>query len=131
MPCWCGAEVEVDGETGIVKVLRLVVAIDAGVAIHPAQCHGQALGAAVQGLGQAFTEDASCLGTAEPTLTPLRYRVPFAGDVPKIEILILEQGRGPGPFGSKGVGEAGNLPVPAAIANAIVDACGARLTDLL
>jgi CO/xanthine dehydrogenase Mo-binding subunit len=130
MPCWCAAEVEVDRETGIVKVLRLITAIDAGLAIHPDQCHGQALGAAVQGIGQALTEDATCLGTDQPALTPWRYRVPLAGDIPRIETLVLEQGHGPGPFGSKGVGEAGNLPVPAAIANAIADACGARITNL-
>jgi CO/xanthine dehydrogenase Mo-binding subunit len=59
------------------------------------------------------------------------YRVPRITDVPtKFETLVFEQGHGPGPFAAKGVGEAGNLTTPAAIANAIADAVGARVTDL-
>jgi CO/xanthine dehydrogenase Mo-binding subunit len=62
---------------------------------------------------------------------PLRYRVPRIADVPEsFDALVLEQGHGPGPFGAKGVGEAGNLTIPAAIANAIADAVGARVTAL-
>jgi CO/xanthine dehydrogenase Mo-binding subunit len=130
MPSWTAAEVEVDVETGAYKVLRLVTAVDVGKAINPQRCLSQAEGAAVQGLGQASFEHFSYVGTI-PNAEPLRYRVPRITDVPtKFETLVFEQGHGPGPFAAKGVGEAGNLTTPAAIANAIADAVGARVTDL-
>jgi CO/xanthine dehydrogenase Mo-binding subunit len=131
MPSWTAAEVEVDIETGLYKVLRLVTAVDVGKAINPQRCLSQAEGAAVQGLGQAMFEQLSYSGQTWPNAEPLRYRAPRIADVPKqFEALVLEQEHGPGPFGAKGVGEAGNLTTPAAIANAIADATGARVTDL-
>jgi CO/xanthine dehydrogenase Mo-binding subunit len=131
MPSWTAAEVEVDIETGLYKVLRLVTAVDVGKAINPQRCLSQAEGAAVQGLGQAMFEQLSYSGQTWPNAEPLRYRAPRIADVPKqFETLVLEQELGPGPFGAKGVGEAGNLTTPAAIANAIADATGARVTDL-
>jgi CO/xanthine dehydrogenase Mo-binding subunit len=68
---------------------------------------------------------------AEPAnATPLTYRVPLAGDLPeRYESFVLELG-GPGPFGAKGIGESGMLGVAAAIANAIEDAVGVRLTQI-
>jgi CO/xanthine dehydrogenase Mo-binding subunit len=67
-------------------------------------------------------------GDASLNAEPLRYRVPRITDVPsRFEALVLEQG---GPFGAKGVGEAGNLTTPASIANAIADAVGARVAEL-
>jgi CO/xanthine dehydrogenase Mo-binding subunit len=78
-------------------------------------------------LGQTSSEHLSYVGAA-PSAEPLRYRAPRITDVPtKFETMVLEQGHGPGPFGAKGVGEAGNLTTPAAIANAIADAVGARV----
>lgn len=131
MPSWTAVEVEVDAETGAYKVLRLVTAVDVGKAINPQRCLSQAEGAAVQGLGQAMFEQLSYAGSASPNAEPLRYRAPRMSDVPaQFETLVFEQGHGPGPFGAKGVGEAGNLTTPAAIANAIADAVGARVTDL-
>jgi CO/xanthine dehydrogenase Mo-binding subunit len=131
MPSWTAAEVEVDTETGLFKVLRLVTAVDVGKAINPQRCLSQAEGAAVQGLGQAMFEQLSYAGESWPNAEPLRYRVPRIADVPaQFDTLVLEQEHGPGPFGAKGVGEAGNLTAPAAIANAIADAVGARVTDL-
>jgi CO/xanthine dehydrogenase Mo-binding subunit len=131
MPSWTAAEVEVDAETGAYKVLRLVTAVDVGKAINPDRCKSQAEGAAVQGLGQAMFEHLAYAGDASLNAEPLKYRVPRITDVPiRFEALVLEQGHGPGPFGSKGVGEAGNLTTPASIANAIADAVGARVTEL-
>jgi CO/xanthine dehydrogenase Mo-binding subunit len=131
MPSWTAAEVEVDAETGMYRVLRLVTAIDAGKAINPQRCQSQAEGAAVQGLGQAMFEQLAYADGAPLNADPLRYRVPRIADVPaNFDALVLEHGQGPGPYGSKGIGEAGNLTIPAAIANAIADAIGARVTDL-
>jgi CO/xanthine dehydrogenase Mo-binding subunit len=131
MPSWTAAEVEVDAETGAYRVLRLVTAIDAGKAINPQRCQSQAEGAAVQGLGQAMFEHLAYAGDAPLNADPLRYRVPRIADVPvNFDALVLEHGQGPGPYGAKGIGEAGNLTIPAAIANAIADAIGARVTGL-
>jgi CO/xanthine dehydrogenase Mo-binding subunit len=131
MPSWTAAEVEADAETGVYRVLRLVTAIDAGKAINPQRCQSQAEGAAVQGLGQAMFEHLAYAGDAPLNADPLHYRVPRIADVPaNFDALVHEHGQGPGPYGSKGIGEAGNLTIPAAIANAIADAIGARVTDL-
>jgi CO/xanthine dehydrogenase Mo-binding subunit len=131
MPSWTAAEVEVDIETGAYKVLRLVTAVDVGMAINPQRCMSQAEGGAVQGLGQAMFEHLDYAEQAAPNAEPLKYRVPRISDIPtNFDTLILEQGHGPGPFGAKGVGEAGNLTIPAAIANAIADATGARVNSL-
>lgn len=131
MPSWTAAEVEVDAETGLYRVLRLVTAVDVGKAINPQRCQSQAEGAAVQGLGQALFEHLAYQGDMPLNAEPLRYRVPRIADVPvSFDAIVLEQGHGPGPFGAKGVGEAGNLTIPAAIANAIADAVGARVTEL-
>jgi len=109
----------------------LVTAVEVGTAINPDQCRGQAEGAAVQGLGQALFESLDYAGDRPVNADPLRYRVPRMGDVPpNFEAAVLEHGLGPGPFGAKGVGEAGNLTIPAAIANAVAAAVGARVTDL-
>jgi CO/xanthine dehydrogenase Mo-binding subunit len=63
--------------------------------------------------------------------SPLKYRLPRLDDLPEcFETIILEQGHGPGAYGVKGVGESGNLAIPAAIANAIANATGARVTTL-
>ena len=131
MPSWTAAEVEVDAETGFYRVLRLVTAVDVGKAINPQRCQSQAEGAAVQGLGQAVFEHLAYQGEAPFNAEPLRYRVPRIADVPtSFAAIVLEQGHGPGPYGAKGVGETGNLTIPAAIANAIADAVGARVTAL-
>jgi CO/xanthine dehydrogenase Mo-binding subunit len=134
-PCWevswAAAEVEVDRETGQVQVLQLIVSGDAGRAIHHQACRGQLEGAAMMGLGQALFEEMRYDGPTLINGEALDYRVPMAGDLPDRFVSITqEQGHGPGPFGAKGMGEAGILPVAAAIANAVDDAVGARVTVL-
>jgi CO/xanthine dehydrogenase Mo-binding subunit len=131
MPSWTAVEVEVDAETGAVRVTDLVTAVEVGTAINPERCRSQAEGAAVQGLGQALFESLDYSGERPTNAEPLRYRVPRMRDLPPhFETIVLEQGLGPGPYGAKGVGEAGNLTIPAAVANAVADAVGARVTDL-
>lgn len=128
---WAAAEVEVDPETGRVVVDKLVVSGDAGRAIHPLTCRGQDEGAAVMGLGQALFEEIVYDGGHLSNGEALDYRVPLAEDLPREFVSILqEQGHGPGPFGAKGMGEGGMLPVASAIANAIHDAVGVRIQEL-
>jgi CO/xanthine dehydrogenase Mo-binding subunit len=131
IPSWAGAEIEVDRETGKVRVLRLVVGADAGRAINAAACRGQIEGAALQAYGQSLFEQV-CYDGAEPAnATPLRYRVPLASDLPEhFESFTAEEGHGPGPFGAKGIGESGMLGVASALANAIEDAIGVRITEM-
>jgi CO/xanthine dehydrogenase Mo-binding subunit len=131
MPSWTAAEVEVDVETGALRLTDLVTAVEVGTAINPERCRSQAEGAAVQGLGQALFESLDYASDQPANAEPLRYRVPRLRDLPAhFEAMVLEHGLGPGPFGAKGVGEAGNLTIPAAIANAVADAVGARVTEL-
>jgi len=128
---WGGAEVEVNEETGSVEVLQLVISSDFGQIIHEGACRGQDEGGAIMGLGQALFENIFYNGDMPVNTTPLTYRVPLSTDLPKCFLSISqEQGYGRGPFGAKGGGESGILPVASAIANAIDDAIGVRITDL-
>jgi CO/xanthine dehydrogenase Mo-binding subunit len=128
---WGAAEVAVDEETGRVTVLKLVVSGDAGRAIQKDVCRGQDEGAAVMGLGQALFETMAYDGPVLANIAAAKYRVPLASDLPaEFRAITQEQGHGPGPFGAKGMGEAGLLPVAPAIANAIYDAVGVRITSL-
>lgn len=128
---WAAAEVEVDPETGQVRVRRLVVSGDAGRALHKAACRGQDEGAAIMGLGQALFERMVYDGTTLLNGEALDYRAPLAEDLPEEFLSITqEQGHGPGPFGAKGMGEGAMLPIAAAVANAIEDAVGVRITEL-
>jgi CO/xanthine dehydrogenase Mo-binding subunit len=130
VPSWVGAEVEVDRETGKVQVVHLVVGADSGHSVNAAACRGQVEGAALQALGQSLFEELRYEGSEPVNATPLKYRVPLAGDLPEhYESFVLEHG-GPGPFGAKGLGESGMLGVASAIANAIEDAVGVRLTEI-
>ncbi len=128
---WGAAEVEVDEATGKVTVKQLVVSGDAGKAIQKDVCRGQDEGAAVMALGQALFEHMNYDGAILTNMAAAKYRVPLANDLPERFVSITqEQGHGPGPFGTKGMGEAGILPVAPAIANAIEDAVGVRITSL-
>ncbi|MBE2998254.1 xanthine dehydrogenase family protein [Nocardiopsis sp. HNM0947] len=129
---WVAAEVEVDPETGVVSLDKLVVSGDAGHAINLANCRGQDEGAAVMGMAQALFEEMRYDGAELLNGEALDYRVPMAEDLPESFVSITqEQGHGPGPFGAKGMGEGGMLPVASAIANAVADATGgARVTAL-
>ncbi len=124
------AEVEVDTETGLVRVLRLACANDVGRAINPMAVEGQIEGGAHMGLGYALTEE--MIVKDGRVLNPdfLDYRLFTTADMPEIETFIIETDDPQGPFGAKGVGEMGGTPTAAAIANAIYDAVGIRLTEL-
>lgn len=124
------AEVEVDTETGVVRVLRLACANDVGRAINPMAVEGQIEGGAQMGLGYALTEE--LIVKEGRVLNPdfRLYRLFTAADMPHIETYLIETDDPEGPFGAKGVGEMGGTPTAAAVANAIYDAVGVRLTEL-
>lgn len=121
----------VDRETGQVRLLGSVVIQDVGFAINPAAVEGQMRGGAAQGIGWGLLEsmiydDQGTLLTA----TFADYPIPRATDVPPTETVIVEVPSESGPFGAKGVGEPPVIPGGAALANAIADATGVRLTTL-
>jgi CO/xanthine dehydrogenase Mo-binding subunit len=120
------AEVEVDPGTGMVRLLNLWTAHDVGRAINPMSCEGQIEGGAAMGIGLALSEELVIFDgqIAAPNLHD--YGLPTAADVPRIVVNLVETIDPLGPFGAKGVGEAGIIPPAAAIANAIADATGIR-----
>jgi CO/xanthine dehydrogenase Mo-binding subunit len=125
------ARIEVDPDTGEVTIHGFVVVQDAGKAINPLGVEGQMQGGAVQSIGMALTEaltfdDQGRL--TNPSL--LDYKKLTAADLPDIETIIVEVPSPAGPFGARGVGEPPIIPAPAALANAIQDAIGVRLTEL-
>lgn len=125
------ADVEVDPETGKVQILRYTVAQDVGTAIHPSYVEGQMQGGAVQGIGWALNEEYWYNEQgAMKNATFLDYRIPTCYDLPMIETIIVEVPDPQHPYGVRGVGEVPICPPPAAIANAIFDAIGVRMTEL-
>jgi CO/xanthine dehydrogenase Mo-binding subunit len=124
-------EVEVDEETGRVRVKRYVTAADAGKALHPVQCEGQDEGSAMMGFGHTFYESLQFDGGQIINATLVDYKVPTFDDVPEqFKSILIEDGNGPGPYGSKGLGEGGIIPVAPAVANAIAWSTGARIKEL-
>ncbi|MFC2095337.1 xanthine dehydrogenase family protein molybdopterin-binding subunit [Candidatus Bipolaricaulota bacterium] len=124
------AEVAVNMETGKVRVVHYVAAVDCGVAINPQLAEGQMEGAIVNGIGYALTEEmilSSKGRVRNPSL--FDYKIPGMLDIPPMDIILVESYEPTGPMGAKSVGEIGiNGPIPT-IANAIYDAVGIRLTE--
>jgi len=124
-------DVEVDAETGKVDVLRFTAFQDAGTAIHPSYVEGQLQGGSVQGVGWALTEEYYMSDDGRMLNTSLLdYRMPTTLDVPMIDSVLIEVPNPGHPFGVRGVGEAPIVPTLAALANAIHDATGVRMTQL-
>ena len=124
-------DVEVDPETGAVKILRYVAAQDVGRAIHRSYVEGQIEGGVVQGIGWALNETYVYNDKGQMENSGfLDYRVPVASDLPMIEAVLVEVPNPNHPFGVKGVGEVNIVPVMAAVANAIRGATGVRMTAL-
>jgi len=123
-------ELEVDTDTGEVTLLRWATAQDAGLAINPLSVEGQMQGGSTQGIGIGLWEE-MLYDDQGRLLNPglLDYRMPTALDVPNIETQIVEVPSEDGPYGARGVGEPSIIPGLAAIANAIEDATGARVTE--
>jgi CO/xanthine dehydrogenase Mo-binding subunit len=124
------AEAEVDMETGEVRILRLFNAQDVGKSVNPLIVEGQLEGGMAMGLGFGLMEEVVCRDGHVVNPYAFDYRTPRAGDIPDIAMTILEHGDPTGPYGAKGVGEICMNPTAAAIANAIADATGVRVTSL-
>jgi CO/xanthine dehydrogenase Mo-binding subunit len=126
------AEIELDPETGVIRVFQLVVIQDAGRAINPLSVHGQLHGGATQGIGWALYEQMLYdQGGQLLTGTLMDYALPNSRmTAPVIETVIVEVPSENGPFGARGVGESPAVPTAAAIANALADMTHVRMTQL-
>jgi putative selenate reductase molybdopterin-binding subunit len=123
-------EVEVDIATGEVSILRTLGAYDAGTIINPIGAEGQIDGATVQGIGYALKENLNWENGRVLHTNFTKYNMLTAIDVPPIQSMFVETHETSGPYGAKGLGEPAHVPQPAAIANAVYDATGVRLSGL-
>jgi len=126
----CAAEVEVDDETGVVRVTRLVQVYDVGRAINPTLVEGQIEGAIHMGLGQALSEE-FVVEHGVPVTTTLKslHLIPPTG-LPEIECVLVEEPQPEGPYGAKGIGEAALVPTAAAVRGALTAFDGVHRTEL-
>jgi len=120
------AEVEVDVETGKVKVIRVIACHDVGKAINPKNVIGQIMGGVTMGVGMALMEEY----VPKKTVSFVNYLIPTSKDIPEVIPIIVEDGEPSGPFGAKGVGEPALISTAPAILNAIADAIGERIYHL-
>lgn len=126
----CIAEVDVDMETGFVKIQNVWGAHDCGKAINPMAVEGQLEGSWHMGIGQAITEQMKYYNGLLVNNNFLDYKIPTTLDTPDIHTHIIETIDPEGPFGAKECGEGALHPVIPAIANAIYNAVGVRITKL-
>jgi CO/xanthine dehydrogenase Mo-binding subunit len=128
----CAAEVEVDDDTGVVCVVRLVQVYDVGKAINPTLVEGQIEGGAVQGLGLGVLENCyPYYPSVENRGSEFgSYLAPGFDDLPRLDTIIIENPSADGPYGAKGIGEMANNAQPPAIAAAVFDAVGVWVTEL-
>ena len=124
------AEVEVDLDTGVVKVLRISAAHDVGRVINRLGIEGQVEGGIAQGIGYCLAEEVKVEGgrVLNPSFTD--YKLFAATDLPDLDISFVETNDPAGPYGAKGIGESPLIPVAPAIANAVYNATGVRITEL-
>ena len=124
------AIVEIDEETGELTVHRIAAVDDAGTIINPLLAEGQVVGGAIHGLGTVLTEEFAYDEHGQPlTASFVSYALLSAGEQPPIETAFVESPSPLNPLGAKGIGEAGTIGTPAAIANAVADALGGRWVD--
>jgi len=133
-PFWmvggAGVEVEVDTETGHVRITRLVNVADCGTPINPKIAATQLSGAAIMALGFTLFENMEMDGGQVTNASLADYKIPGVHDIPPMENRLVAARQESGPYGAKGLGESGTFGVSPAVANAIDDAVGVRLTDL-
>jgi len=130
-PSAAAVEIGVDRETGELRLLQFAIAVDAGKVLHYRSAAGQLESGVIMGIGATLTEELHYEEGHLLNADAFQYRLPLMKDMPeKFVTMMLENGDGPGPFGSKGIGNSGP-PVPSpAIGNAIADAIGVRLTSI-
>jgi CO/xanthine dehydrogenase Mo-binding subunit len=125
------SEIEIDHETGQVKLKKFISVADVGKAIHPEHCVAQEEGAAMQGIGHTFFEQLIYDNGQLINPNLVDYRIPTFDDVPEeFHTVLVENGDGPGPFGVRGMAEGGILSVAPSVCNAIDRATGVRIRDL-
>jgi len=133
-PFWmcaaAGAEVEVDTETGHVRIVRLINIVDCGKPVNPKIVETQISGASLMQLGFTMFEKMHIDAGQVTNASLADYKIPGILDVPPMENEAVAAHQSNGPFGAKGVGETATFCVSPAIANAIEDACGVRLMEL-
>ena len=124
------AEVEVDRETGQVKLRNFISAHDVGTIINPLGHQGQIDGEAIMAIGTGLMEELIDDQGKIVTTHLGEYKIPNILDIPRFKTVLIKGRNGPGPYEAKGIGEHANVSPPAAIANAIQDACGVRLFSI-
>ena len=124
------AEVAVDPETGQVDVRRITSAADTGTILNALGHRGQIVGGAIQGLGYALMEEMPVDEGRVETIHFGDYKMPTFQDIPQMTEVTLDEPSGPTPYQGKAVGELSNCTMAAAVANAVADAVGVRITDL-
>src|SRR5688572_13879477 len=125
------AEVHVDPETGQITLRQMISAHTTGKVINPLMHQGQIDGGVVFGLGYALTEEVLFDGGRVTTTNFGEFKIPNIQDIPPLKTAVMENvPHGPGPYNSLAIGEVANTPTAAAVANAVADACGVRITDL-
>jgi CO/xanthine dehydrogenase Mo-binding subunit len=125
-----GVELEVDTETGHVRLTRLITVADGGTLLNPKIAVTQLSGAAIMQIGYALFERMDMDNGQVTNASLADYKIPGIHDIPRMESAFVESTQDGAPFGAKGVGESGSFAVAPAIANAIHDAVGVRLTEL-
>jgi CO/xanthine dehydrogenase Mo-binding subunit len=124
------AEVEIDPDTGRVKLHKFVTAHDVGTIINPLGHQGQIDGEAIMAIGASLMEELIDDNGKITTTNLGEYKIPNIADIPRFKTVLVHSKGGPGPYEAKGIGEHANVSPPAAIANAVHDACGVRVFDI-
>ena len=124
------AEVEVDPETGQVRLKKLTSTHNTGTVLNPLMHQGQIEGGAMTGIGYTLMENITINDGKVATVNFGEYKIPTPMDVPVFKSSVTERPKGAGPYNSMPIGETSNVPTAAAIANAVEDACGVRIKSL-
>ena len=124
------AEVEVDTETGSVRVVRYWAFHDSGTIINPSTAAGQVHGGVAQGIASALTEEVTIKDGRVTNPNFLDYRIPGFQDIPPVHVEFVETRDPYGPFGAKSIGESSLNPAAAAVCNAIYNAVGVRVHQI-
>lgn len=125
-----GVEIEVDIETGQIKVLKVASCWDVGKVVNPTLIEGQIEGAIVQGIGSALFEEIKLENGRFLNQSFMDYKIPTAGDMPEMTLKFIENPQHDGPFGARGIAEPAMIPSAPAIANALYNALGIRINQI-
>lgn len=130
MFCTQAAEIEVDTETGVIRVVKVAASADVGKAINPMTCEQQIEGGVVMGVSNGILEDFKIDNGRIENASLADYKVATIQDSPEIVPILVESIHNEAPYGAKGIGEPAAAATPPAIANALFDAVGIRIADL-